>query len=246
MILENYYRIHQNKVLVSRQQASDFAKQVANDFNPIHDVDSKRFCVPGDLLFSLVLHHYGLSRHMKFVFSGMVNDNVPLIFPETDAEEITISGDNGKDYLHLERRGETTRDPQVIERLIRIYAAFSGQAFPHILVPLMEEKGVMINPGRPLIIYESMEIHLDRLDLQSPSLQPSDRRLEVRGKRGKVALSFTFEDRGRTVGHGIKKMVLSGLRPFDAHSMQQVVEDYHRRMAQGGNSGDATAGPANR
>ncbi len=245
MILENYYQIHQNKILVSRQQASDFAKQVANDFNPIHDVDSKRFCVPGDLLFSLVLSHYGLSRSMKFVFSGMVNDNIQLIFPETDADEITISGDNGKDYLQLERRGETTKDPEVIERLIRIYVAFSGQAFPHILVPLMEEKGVMINPERPLIIYESMEIHLDRLDLESPSLQPSDQQLEVKGKRGKVALSFTFEDQGRTVGHGVKKMVLSGLRPFDTHSMHRVVEDYHRRMEQGGRSGAVASSHAN-
>jgi hypothetical protein len=225
MILENYYRVKENRVLVSREQASAFAKQIANDFNPIHDVDSKRFCVPGDLLFSLVLNHFGLSQHMKFVFSGMVNDNIELIFPDSDASEITISGDNGKEYLHLERRGEITRDPSVIEKLIRIYVAFSGQAFPHILVPLMEEQGVMINPDRPLIIYESMEIHLDTLALQSPSLKPADRELDVRGKRGKVALSFTFEDQGRTVGHGIKKMVLSGLRPYDAQRMQEVVAD---------------------
>jgi hypothetical protein len=233
MILENYYRVKENRVLVSREQASAFAKQIANDFNPIHDVDSKRFCVPGDLLFSLVLNHFGLSQHMKFVFSGMVNDNIELIFPDSDASEITISGDNGKEYLHLERRGEITRDPSVIEKLIRIYVAFSGQAFPHILVPLMEEQGVMINPDRPLIIYESMEIHLDTLALQSPSLKPADRELDVRGKRGKVALSFTFEDQGRTVGHGIKKMVLSGLRPYDAQRMREVVADYRNRMQKG-------------
>ena len=233
MILENYYRINQNRVLVSRQQASNFAKQIANDFNPIHDVDSKRFCVPGDLLFSLVLNHYGLNRHMRFVFSGMVNDNIQLIFPDSDAHELTITGDNGKEYLHLERHGEATREPGVIERLVKVYVAFSGQAFPHILVPLMEEKGVMINPDRPLIIYESMEIHLDRLDLENPVLNLSGTSLEVQGKRGKVALEFTLDDGGKTVGHGIKNMVLSGLRPFDAERMQEVVEDYHRRMQQG-------------
>ncbi len=232
MILENYYRINQNRVLVSRQQASDFAKQIANDFNPIHDVDSKRFCVPGDLLFSLVLNHYGLSRHMRFVFSGMVNDNIQLIFPDSDASELTIAGDNGKEYLHLERHGEATREPGVIEKLVKVYVAFSGQAFPHILVPLMEEKGVMINPDRPLIIYESMEIHLDRLDLEDPVLNLSGTSLDVQGKRGKVALEFTLDDGGKTVGHGIKNMVLSGLRSFDAKRMEEVVEDYRRRMAE--------------
>ncbi len=233
MILQNYYRIHNNRVRVSRQQASDFAKRVANDFNPIHDADSRRFCVPGDLLFSLVLDRYGLSRHMKFHFSGMVNDTIPLIFPETDAEEIIIAGENGKEYLRLERSGETTRDPEVIGRLVKVYVSFSGQAFPHILVPLMEAEGVMINPDRPLIIYESMEIHLDRLDLAEPALELERTQLDVQGKRGRAALGFRLEDGGRTVGHGVKNMVLSGLRPWDAARMQEVVEDYRRRMEQG-------------
>ena len=234
MILENYYRINQNRILVSRQQASDFAKQVANDYNPIHDVDSKRFCVPGDLLFSLVLKHYGLCQHMCFRFSGMVGDRVQLIFPDTSDPEVTISGDNGKEYLHLQRDGECTQDQQVIEKLIRIYVAFSGHAFPHILVPMMEEHQVMINPDRPLIIYESMELHLDRLDLQDPSLDLAETSLEVKGKRGKVALNFTFRDGQETVGEGTKKMVLSGLRPFDAERMQEVVAGYNHRVTTNG------------
>ncbi len=233
MILENYYRINNDRVLVSRQQASDFAKQVANDFNPIHDVDSKRFCVPGDLLFGLVLDRYGLNQHMTFRFSGMVNDTIPLIFPDSGDDEITIRGENGKDYLHLERSGAHTSDPDVIEKLVKVYVAFSGQAFPHILVPLMERDGVMINPDRPLIIYESMEIHLDRLDLSDPELKPAGTRLQVEGKRGRVALEFRLQDGNEIVGHGVKKMVLSGLRPFDAERMQQVVEDYRRRQTTG-------------
>ena len=40
----------------SQQQASQFAKGVAGDFNPIHDVGGKRFCVPGDLLFACLLY----------------------------------------------------------------------------------------------------------------------------------------------------------------------------------------------
>ena len=60
MNLEKYYNLEGSKLSFTRQQASDFAKSVAGDFNSIHDVESKRFCVPGDLLFSVIIHHYGL------------------------------------------------------------------------------------------------------------------------------------------------------------------------------------------
>ena len=82
MFLESYGNVINNKVSFSRQQASDFAKKIADDFNPLHDVDAKRFCVPGDLLFSVVLEKSGLSQNMGFTFSGMVSDGVELNFPE--------------------------------------------------------------------------------------------------------------------------------------------------------------------
>ena len=43
MFLENYCRITDDKMTFTRQQASDFAKQIADDFNPLHDTDAKRF-----------------------------------------------------------------------------------------------------------------------------------------------------------------------------------------------------------
>ena len=65
-MLSPYYCEDSEKVFFSREQGSNFAKKMANDYNPLHDVDSKRFCVPGDLLFSLVLKKYGLSNKMNF------------------------------------------------------------------------------------------------------------------------------------------------------------------------------------
>jgi len=73
-----------------------FAKEVAHDFNPLHDVDAKRFCVPGDLLFSMALEKYGLSQNMHFNFSGMVGHDVLLNFPDTDAELIDVNDNQGK------------------------------------------------------------------------------------------------------------------------------------------------------
>jgi hypothetical protein len=229
MNLQDYYLEKNNKASISRQQASNFAKNVANDFNPIHDPDNKRFCVPGDLLFALVIHRYGLSQKMRFIFSGLVGNGVILNFPAADHPSISITGDNNKTYLSIEKSGDTSHDKKLVHALINNYVTFSGQTFPHILVPLMAEKGVMINPQRPLVIYESMEIDLLQLDIQKPELLLTDSSLDVNGKRGKVSLNFSIRDGNQIIGSGKKNMVLSGLRPYDQDQMQQLVDMYDGR-----------------
>lgn len=232
MILENYYKIEQNRIQVSRQQASDFAKKIANDFNPLHDIDSRRFCVPGDLLFGLILSRYGLNQHMRFAFSGMVGDGVELHFPAEEGEQLVIQDENDKEYLRVQRSGDITTDEELVSRLVQAYVAFSGHAFPWVLVPLMEAHGVMINPDRPLIIYENMEIHLDHLDIKNPELSLSGTCFKIEGKRGEVQLNFTLSDNGSIVGHGSKNMVLGGLRPWDKARMDAVVNEYLARQKQ--------------
>lgn len=225
MQLQNYYHSENDTIRFSRQQASDFAKNIAGDFNPIHNIDAKRFCVPGDLLFAVALHRYGLSQKMRFTFSGMVTDEA-VIFPDGASDNIAINDTNGKQYLTIERNGEKSHDPTLLSELTRNYVAFSGQTFPHILVPLMKKNGVMINPERPLVIYESMEINIDSLDAAAPTLELSRSHLEVEGKRGSATLEFKLISHGKTVGHGAKSMVLSGLREFDAAQISALVSEY--------------------
>ncbi len=225
MQLQDYYHSKNDTVSFSRQQASDFAKNIAGDFNPIHNIDAKRFCVPGDLLFAVALHHYGLSQKMRVTFSGMVTDEA-VIFPQAASDNITISDASGKQYLTVERIGETTHNPALISELTRNYVAFSGQTFPHILVPLMEKNGVMINPERPLVIYESMVIDMQRLDASAPTLELTNSHLDVDGKRGKATLEFKLVSAGETIGRGTKSMVLSGLREFDAAQISALVSEY--------------------
>jgi hypothetical protein len=229
MFLDDYYENNNGIIHVSRQQASDFAKKIAGDFNPIHDADAKRFCVPGDLLFALVLNQYGLSEHMHFTFSGMVGDGVNLVFPAASAEPITISDSNGKDYLSIKRDGATSHNPVILQDLTRRYVEFSGQTFPHILVPLMAKHAVMINPDRPLVIYESMSIDMQRLDIQDPQLELSNASLEVEGKRGSVCLEFCIKASGEITGTGKKTMVLSGLRAYEQEAIDQLVQNYGAR-----------------
>ncbi len=229
MNLENYYNLKGSRLSISRQQASDFAKSVAGDFNAIHDVDSKRFCVPGDLLFSIIIHHYGLRQVMSFSFSGMVDDSVTLILPGVDSREISIYDENDKKYLDVSTNGARSHDTGLINSLTRAYVEFSGHTFPHVLVPLMKQNNVMINPERPLVIYDHMRISLDTLDLDSIELHLSESIFRPYGKRGDVALNYDLRCNGETVGKGQKKMVLSGLREYDQEKIDTLIEDYNER-----------------
>ena len=226
MFLNPFYSEENGFIQISAEQASQFAKGISDDFNPIHDPGSRRFCVPGDLLLALVLSRYGLSQNMSFRFSGMVGASTPLAFPDSKATHLEIVNDKGKDFLDIERSGEVTHNPSVIENMIRNYVVFSGHNFPGILVPLMAEHEVMINPDRPLVIYQGMSFNLEHLDFSEPELELSKSSLRVSGKRGDVELHFNIIDAGRTVGTGLKKLVLSGLREYDETTVQDLCDQY--------------------
>lgn len=226
LVINQYYNEHSGRICFTREQASRFAKQVANDFNPLHDLEGKRFCVPGDLLFAVLLATYGVSQRMAFTFSGMVSEDVELILPEP-AEEMRILDAGGREYLRVTRSGQTSRDASLIRKLTQSYVAFSGQTFPHILVPLLAEQHVMIHPDRPMVIYESMSIDLDRLDIAQPLLQGDSNQLVLNGKRGSVDLAFNLVDGGEIVGRGKKHMLLSGLREYDKDIVTSAIAIYN-------------------
>jgi hypothetical protein len=226
MFLQPFYSRDESTLSISAEQGSGFAKTISNDFNPIHDVDSKRFCVPGDLLFALVLERYGLSQQMRFDFSGMVSGDTPLLFPESPAEQFEIADAREKTYLKVSRSGDQLQDQQVLESLIKNYVFFSGQNFPHILVPLMAEKNVMINPQRPLVIYESMSLQLETLELEQPGVELAGTSLEVDGKRGNAEFTFNLVDGGKIVGTGVKTLILSGLREYQQEAIDLMVATY--------------------
>ena len=231
MFLKQFYTHNNNKILINADQASLFAKEIAGDFNPLHDPGAKRFCVPGDLLFSLVLDKYGLSQKMSFTFSGMVGHGVYLNFPETDDEKFSITDDKGKTYLQVERKGDSVTDKDLIETFIRNYVAFSGPNFPHVLVPLMELHDVMINTKRPLVIYDSMSFELDHLNFTSPDLEPTETTLDIAGKRGDARLYFKVKAGNETVGSGFKKLVISSMREYNHDVIHKFTEDYLARMS---------------
>lgn len=227
MIIDQFYSEPNGRVCFTREQGSNFAKQMANDFNPLHDADAKRFCIPGDLLFAVILAKYGISQHMEFIFSGMVSAGVELVLPEPSGE-LHINDTNGREYLRVKRAGDLTHADSMIRNLTQSYVEFSGQTFPHILVPLLAEQQVMIHPERPMVIYESMTIDLDRLDVTHPMLQGDYNQLEINGKRGSVELAFHLEDGGEIVGRGKKHMLLSGLREYDEDVVASAIATYNR------------------
>ncbi|MCX7094633.1 MAG: DUF3581 domain-containing protein [Methylobacter sp.] len=229
MFLKDFYSIYEGNISIAAEQASMFAKEVAHDFNPLHDIDAKRFCVPGDLLFALALEKYGLSQNMHFTFSGMVGHDVLLNFPDTDAGLINVSDNQGKPYLQIERSGNVSRDSALIESFIRDYVAFSGQNFPYVLVPLLAQEKVMFNLNRPLVIYESMTLSFDHLDFQQASVEMLEPKIDVDGKRASAFLHFQIKADGDIVGAGFKKLAISVPSDYEAEPMQAFVDEYLAR-----------------
>ena len=85
----------------------------------------------------------------------------------------------------------------------------------------------MIHPDRPLVIYQSMSIDLDSLDVKQPVLRGDYNKLEVNGKRGSVELAFHLEDNGEVVGRGKKHMLVTGLRAYDEGVARDAVSTYN-------------------
>ena len=225
MFVEEFYTLSDGQFSFSKQQGSDFAKRIAGDFNPLHDPDNKRFCIPGDLLFSLTLSKFGVSQSMNFDFQGMVSGDNSVHFNDAD-NQITVENDKDKTFLTVSRSGEITQEETFVEGLIRSYVAFSGKTFPHIIVELMAEEGVMINPEKPMVIYDSMKLDFERFDAGAPEVLLNSNRFEVNGKRGMVIMNFDIAVNGTVIGTGEKQIIMSGLRPYDQNGIDILVNNY--------------------
>jgi len=223
-----------NQIIISANQGCSFAKQVAGDFNPIHDADSKRFCVPGDLLFSIALNDYGLHSSMAFSFLEMLSADIPIIYSNNSqkdngskqTQQQVTSTVNGKTILTIDTAGQSSNNPDTIAKLAQSYVQFSGQNFPHILVPLMQEQGVMINPIRPLVIYKDMSFELDDVHAENISLRLDSSILDVQGKRGNGVFSFSLISNDKVVGTGQKNLILSGLREYDQNAITELTDNF--------------------
>lgn len=226
-MLSPFYQQHADHISISREQGCRFAKCVADDYNPLHDKDAKKFCVPGDLLFALVLNRYGISEKMEFTFAGMVDENTKLHFPEGGDEFDITSGE--KVMLRVKREGENSQCQSLTDSLIKNYVEFSGTTFPHVIIPLMGKQEVMINPARPMVIYESMLINLDNLDIKAPTLEFAEPDFEYTGKRGKITLRFNLLENGVKVGSGEKHMLVSGIREYCQETVDDLITFYNQR-----------------
>ena len=117
IMLSHFFQQENNTLSFTREQASQFAKEVAGDYNPLHNEDAKRFCVPGDLLFSVVLSKYGISQNMQFSFNNMITEKSMIAMPEP-LGTLEFS-DGSKSYVTVTRSGENNTDPASIESIIK-------------------------------------------------------------------------------------------------------------------------------
>lgn len=89
----------------------------------------------------------------------------------------------------------------------------------------------MMNPERPLVIYDHMRISLDTLEIDSIDLTLSDSTFRQYGKRGDIALNYDLSCNGKRVGKGQKKMVVSGLREYDQAGVDGMVDYYAKNKS---------------
>jgi hypothetical protein len=227
MDLRKFYKIEGQQVSFTREQASLFAKSVAGDFNPLHDIETKRFCVPGDLLFAVALTELGVSQSMRFNFESMVTEQTKVMIPKELSAEFSLLDQNDKSMMKIHSAGEKTKNSHFITSLIEKYVQFSGRTFPEIIIDLMQKNNVMINPARPLIIYKDMAVEIDQFPDGELELEFSDAFMNVEGKKGSVKLEFDLFVDGQKIGHGTKDMVVSGLRPYEQSAIDKIVNDYN-------------------
>ncbi|MBV1911671.1 MAG: DUF3581 domain-containing protein [Kangiellaceae bacterium] len=226
MFTEDFYTYSDETYLFSRQQGSDFAKRIAGDFNPLHDTDNSRFCVPGDLLFSVILSKYGVSKNMSFDFQGMIAGDMPIKLIESNGR-LNAVNEKQKNVISVEKAGEVETDQDFVEGLIRSYVAFSGKTFPHIIIELMKKEGSMINTRRPMVIYDQMKLSFTQFSKQAPVVELKDCDFEVTGKRGMVTMNFDIRAENRSIGSGEKQIIMSGLRPYLQPEIDYLVDAYN-------------------
>ncbi|CAG8998311.1 MAG: hypothetical protein CENE_00253 [Candidatus Celerinatantimonas neptuna] len=230
MFLDDYFQHGSEGVVITPEQASLFAKCICRDFNPIHDPQAKRFCVPGDLLCALVLKYYGLSQNMVFKFTGMVNGQTILQFPEQARDgQLIITDQHQKSVLEVSFNGDISHDERLIEALVRYYGAFSGQNFPTLMMPLMAKHQVMFNPSRPLVMYDQMHLEFGKLDISDLDAELLETSLDVQGKRAEELLKFEFTEDGQVIGRGVKKLIVGGLKPYDMTAINAFADEYENR-----------------
>ncbi len=233
MKVDDYYQLSANKdaLTFTRDAASAFAKEIAGDFNPIHNPDARRFCVPGDLLFAVVLDQFHARASMDFEFQQMVDDRVSLEM-QLDKNTLRMTDNTDKCYLDVSFSGATVESASANQALIAAYVKFSGQTFPFLLVELMKKHQVMINHARPLVIYKSMSIELQQTDCKDFELAFAESSLKTDGKKGEVTLNFNIVSDGKVVGTGCKNMLLGGLREYQQDVVDELVRDYNAIKSQ--------------
>ncbi len=227
MDLSKFYKVEGQYVSFTREQASLFAKSVAGDFNPLHNVETKRFCVPGDLLFAVALTELGVCQSMRFDFESMVTEQTRVLLPKELSGEFSLLDQNDKSMMTIHSSGEKNKNSHFVAALIEKYVQFSGRTFPEIIIDLLRKNNVMINPTRPLIIYKDMVVEIEQFPDGELELDFSGAVMNVDGKKGTVKLEFDlFVDRQK-IGHGTKDMVVSGLRPYEQSAIDTIVNDYN-------------------
>ena len=228
MFVDQYYTCHEENFYFPKHKSSAFAKQIAKDFNPLHDVKNRRFCVPGDLIFSAILSKFGANKEMTFDFKRMIN-GIEALNVVSSNESISVKNIQNEEMISIHRGGEITHDKVFINGFIRSYVEFSGKMFPEVILNAMKKSGVMPSLKRPLIIYVKMSFSLNVFSSNRPQVMLRETVFEKLGRKGVMSLYFDVWVNGEIIGFGEKKIFIGSVCPCDPSALQVYINSYNAR-----------------
>lgn len=221
MDISEYYDCIDGEIHFNDLKASQFAKNVSNDQNPIHDHDNKNYCIPGDLIFSMCADVLGLGSETDLYLHHPIGKNSSILIKEAKDGFYLGRDQSGIKIFTYRKNGETT-DICDTGNFLNCFARVTETLFEDAIHPQLKQKGLMINPSSPSVVLTSISIRKSENSKPVHKIKPDESVATGNVKRAKVTAKYTMNDLyDNSIGEARKTLFISGLREYCVASMSR-------------------------
>lgn len=204
-----------------------YARNVVKDFNPIHNHLAKNYCVPGDLIFALMVERGGVHGSMRMDFLNRVGKDSEYIFVSGKAGMALLDRGN-KVQAQLIGSGDASVCVKCISAVSDAVLSCTSSYFPYKMMRSLRAENLMLSGCRSLVILKSIEVNVSDLhfasDLTAVFCSSS---LRHSGRRGTIDAHFQLVGgNGQVLGQVIKTALIIGIERFNGKRSAQYLENY--------------------
>ena len=208
---------------ISNNNVSKFAKEICNDFNPIHSNKKSKPIVPGDLFVVLFLLSNGLYKRTIIEFKKISYPIQKFIITKS-----SILNSKNESVVNFTLKDDIVADSNSIflSGFLREFCKISGTIFAQELEPIFIKYRKMPNPQKPRMLYESTQINLDKeiinlkVDfVQIKFLEPNVIILE---NQATVNFQILVLQSGRTIGLITKTLFCTNLEEYTQEKYEEL------------------------